>query len=203
MAMKNLYNISPRERAERWTNLGELSPMGNVQDTGFFGHELYEKYRSEIEKIRNASVEDKQNAVRDLKGGIAHFKSLANIGGDAYKNYRMTLLVPKFYILEIAIQGNLSEEEFLDAEAYTMRAIELSPMDPEGYWTLSQIYLADKKIDKAKEALAKASEIEPRISLTYKLMLNIAKVTKDEKYFQYSINKAKEGLIGGSVKEVP
>jgi hypothetical protein len=191
-----MFNVPPAVRAREWPKLGGIVPMGNDSDTAFFGYSLYEEYRTNLPKLITAPADVKANDAKDITGAIGYFKKITASGGPAVRNYRLTLLVPKFYVMKLLISDSLTPDEVADAKDYVDRALALSPTDPEAYWTLSQLDTLENDIPSAKAALAKAAELEPGIAATYDSMLNLATFAKDKHYYDSSLRAAQAAIPG-------
>ncbi len=77
---------------------------------------------------------------------------------------------------------NALAEDFEEAAKGFERYTALVPNDAEGFSELSDAYLGASKIDKAKEAIERAIEIEPKYEEYRELQLRLGLKTKDVEY---------------------
>ena len=116
----------------------QLKNDGYVSNTVFKESDLYSNLAREYYQIG-----DTVNYEKFLKDGFAKFPEEA-------------------FFLQNLINLNMHSEKYAEAASLLNKAISMYPDSAQYYFTISQVYDADKKTDEAVKNMKKAVELEPK-----------------------------------------
>ena len=108
-----------------------------------------------------------------------------------YLDFRPHLFAGQLYLADYRFSGN--KEKMKRAEEILRRAVELSPTNQQGYWFLSDLKLAQGKIDEAIILLEKAVDLEPRMATSRWYLATAYKIKGDYQAARREIEKIRKG----------
>ena len=140
-----------------------VSPIGVVE-----GSEQISRVATDL--VFNENVD--QKLLKDLfELGV---KALEKNISQGPRDFRTYLLLGRHY--NDFYQLTKDPQELVSAEYYLGKAIELSPKNQQGYWSLAQTKISEGKIDEGIELMKKSVDLEPNfyqsrwyLAMTYKL----------------------------------
>ena len=188
--MYNTYNTSLPLRVSLWKNLSGISPMGDSGDSILMFNKIFNSYYEEIPNLKTLDVRTKEVFLQEIDEINKYIGSLDKNEG----NYEFVLLRIKFSYLRMRMASDFSDPLLSETETLFNKAILLSPKDPRVYWANVQIQIAINNLTNAKNLLEKVVSIEPKILLTHKMILLLAKNMNDTDYYNNALKRAKENI---------
>jgi tetratricopeptide (TPR) repeat protein len=173
-------NPFSEEKLSYYQKSVSFSPLGQDQIREFFADSTL-KF-SKHENISKVPVENVINEFEFVTKEIE--KSLERNP----LNYRLTLKLGKIYNAYFPFD----DSKVHLAEKYLEKAIELSPNNQQGYWSLAQSKLFQKKVDEALKLAEKAVALEPNALRSHLVLIQVAKYTQDIKIVEEKIKNALE-----------
>ncbi len=165
------------------------SPLGKFQIRRFFAQHTLASLSNQ--NLRNIPPNRLKEEIEFLEEELR--KSIEECPID----FKSHLTLTQLYYLDATLFDPSKIEE---AEKLAKRAIELSPTNQQGYWVLAQVFLLEKKFDKAVASLEKAISLEPRLLKSYIVAFRASQIMEDEKLGKKIIEEAKK--INPQWKEV-
>jgi len=155
-----------------------LSPLGQDQVREFFADAIITLSENEnIGKVPKEDVIREFDFIADeLKKSVERVPS----------NYRLTLKLGKLYNAYFPFDKTKTAE----AEYFLEKAIELSPRNQQGYWSLAQTKLFKNEIDEAISLAEKAVELEPKTLQSHLILIQIVRITNDLELLERKIREA-------------
>ncbi|MBX4187727.1 MAG: O-antigen ligase family protein [Candidatus Doudnabacteria bacterium] len=189
--MSKAYETRLPKRADLWEHFDEGSPMGNGYDTFLIFDQLRDTYDKNIETLRKDKPESKKIIINELDESG---KFLYNTAQEKRYGFEYNLIGAKLYYLKMSFEGDFDGQDFERTIFLANKAIELSPTHLEAYWVAARAHFAAKNYEESKRLLEKAVELEPKAELTHILILNLAKSTKDQAYYDLALERAKKNI---------
>jgi len=164
-----------------------LSPVGRDQIREFFADSTLnysEQYLKDAEKIAEKTREEIgkrilrefdficQELEKSLKRNPLNFRLQLKLGKVLNSYFRFD-------------QSKLSE-----AEKALERAIELGPVNQQGYWYLAQTKLFQEKVQEALSLAQTAVDLEPRAEKSHLILIQIARLTGDQELLKEKVENA-------------
>ena len=186
--MYKVYNTTLPARAGLWKNFYGTSPMGNSYDSVIMFNNILKTYNKEKENIRNWNDEKKKIVIKEIDEIINLLSYLVEKSYD----YNLVLISGKMCYVRMYITGDANGEFYKRIEFFLKKAKEISSLDPQLYWLNADLFLLKGDISLAKESLEKSLILDPYLKDTHLIILEFAKKTKDTKYYDFALERAKE-----------
>lgn len=104
-------------------------------------------------------------------------------------DFRQHLFLGELYLSSYRVFGNPEKNQ--RAQDVLEKAISLSPTNQQGYWELTEVKLAQGKVDQALPLLKKAVELEPRVGRAHWYLAMGYKITGNYQLAKEEVIKAK------------
>jgi O-antigen ligase len=180
-------------RTALWAQLSAGSEMGDNIDSILLFRDLRDQYRDEDERLRTADIKERQAAVDELNAAVTY---LAGVAANKKYSYEFALLGAQLSYQRMVIANNFSGEELARGLKLADQAIELSPTDPESYWIAAKIQFGAQNYPETKKLFEQALALEPDVPASNQYILNFAKITKDDAYYQAALKRAQQNIPG-------
>ena len=167
------------QRLDLYKKTLETSPLGKYQIRTFFADAAVNFSRTEA--ARQVRLEDFKLKLDFLGGELE--KSLK----ESPLDFRSHLTLGHLY----SAYAQIDPVKLSRAEEVIKRAIELSPVNQQGYWALSQIRLQQGDFEEAISLAEKAVELEPRVARSHFILVQIAMLKGDKDFAE---EKAREAI---------
>lgn len=169
------------ERLGSYKKALESSPLGKYQIREFFGQTTLQFAQSE--QIREVSAENFKKELdfvieeleKSVKESPLDFRSYLRLG-QLYNSYAVLLEPTK-------ISG---------AERTLERAIEISPTNQQGYWSLAQTRLYQGRFEEALSLAETTIALEPNLLQSHLIVIRIAQIMEDDELTERKIKEAIE-----------
>ena len=188
-AMVSMLNLNISDGIGSYSN---WPPIGNTDDINLVVKEVVNQYALGRAQIL-ADVVNREKIIGSLKDFRNFISKLSDQNSIdyrlAYNTANLTSLIKTF-------DSSYSNDKLKEGLAYAKRAENLSPSNPQAYWTIASLdfYLGD--ISDAKEAAKRSVELNKTVSDSYLLLLNIANASGDQKLFQDTALQAISNIPG-------
>lgn len=161
--------LNSQQRLELYKKTLETSPLGKYQIREFFGDALINLFFSETaQKIPKENIIEEFDFVsKELEKGIK----------ESPLNYRSCLTLGKIY----NAWSGLDATKISQAEKILEKAIELSPQNPQTYWSLAQTKINQRDFETALSLAQKAIDFEPRLLRSHEIAIRIAELSGDKR----------------------
>ncbi len=189
------YNTSLPRRALLWKELSGISTMGNHGDSILMFNKISDSYYQDIPNLGKLDERTREVFLEEVREVNKYIASL----DEKDENYEFILLRIKLYYLEMRMTNDFSPLLVNETQNLFGKAISLSPRDPRVYWANAPIQIGIKNLAQAKEILEEALVIEPKIPLTHRLILLLAKSTNDKEYYNMALKRAETNIPGFSI----
>ncbi|MDI6591593.1 MAG: O-antigen ligase family protein [Patescibacteria group bacterium] len=166
------------ERLSLYKKTLNTSPLGKYQIRNFFSEQFQSLFQTE--KRKEIPKKDLEAEFDFLSGELE--KSIK----ESPLDYRSHLRLGQLYNLWVQLDpGKISL-----AEKVLKKAIELSPTNQQGYWSLIQTKLYQNRGQEALALAEKAVELEPKLGQSHLILVQIAKFIGDYDLAQKKIEEA-------------
>ena len=166
-----------KEKIDIYKKTLETSPLGKYQIREFFAQRTLESIRAEKEIPGENFRPELDFISAELEKGIKEspldFRSYLRLG-QIYNSYIL-----------------IDPAKISQAEEVLEKAIEVSPTNQQGYWTLAQTKLYQGEFETAFSLTEKALTLEPNLPQSHFIVIQIAKFMGDEDLVQ---RKAQEAI---------
>ena len=168
------------------------SPLGKYQIREFFGQTTLELAQSEqvAEQVPVENFKEELDfVIEELEKSITEspldFRAYLKLG-QLYNAYlRLGQLYNAYAVL-------LDPTKMSGAERVLGRAIEVSPTNQQGYWSLAQTRIYQGRPDEALSLAEKAVALEPNLFQSHLIVVRIAQIMGDNELTQRKIKEAIE-----------
>ncbi len=168
----------PKERVFFYEKSLQATPMGKHQIRNVFADRAMASFfEKEIEKF---PIEDFKLEFDFL--GQELEKNIKEVPLD----FSTHLQLARFYI----IYNQVDPAKELPIQSLLEKAIELSPNNPQAYWTLAQNHFVLGNFDKALFLAEKAVQLEPRIKHSHLLIIQLARLIGDDQLAEKKFEEA-------------
>ena len=157
----------------------EASPLGREQIRVFFADAAVNFSRTEV--AGQVKPEDLKSKLDFLSQELE--KSIK----ESPLDFRAHLTLGNLY----SVYAELNPEKLVRAEEVLKRAIELSPLNPQGYWILAQVKIQQGDFETAFSLAKEAVGLEPRIDRSHFILVQVAMIKGD---IGLAREKAKEAI---------
>ncbi|HUW71839.1 MAG TPA: O-antigen ligase family protein [Candidatus Humimicrobiaceae bacterium] len=180
------------ERLDLYKKSLESSPLGKYQIREFFGQTTLEFAQSE--QVRQVSAE---NFKKELDFVIEELEKSVKESPLDFRSYlRLGQLYNSYAVL-------IDQTKISQAERVLEKAIEVSPTNQQGYWSLAQARLYQGKFDEALSLAEKAVTLEPNLLQSHLIVVRIAQIMEDDELAERKIKEAIEINPGWATSLVP
>jgi len=169
------------ERLDLYKRALSTSPLGKYQIREFFGQQTLQFLNSEA--VRMVPVENIKEELDFVTEELE--KSVKELPLDLRSQLKLGQLYNSYGIL-------IDETKIYEAERVLEKAIEASPTNQQGYWTLAQTRLYQGRAEEALSLAEKALELEPNLLHSHYVVIQIAKVMEDQELVERKIQQAVE-----------
>jgi tetratricopeptide (TPR) repeat protein len=197
-ALSKLVTSDPTTRVNRLEHVTHMSPVGVSRTTAQFADALYQSYANNFSIIMSAEDGEKR-AITDLK---AQVKVLQSIEAKDPDNYQNPFVIARINNLIYEISKAKDAEANALAEVYGKKLLALSPSNVFGYLTLAETYVGASKFNEAIDLVNKAIILQPAVSETRSLLLNLYLISNQDDLFNTALVKA-QNEIPGFVYTIP
>ncbi len=181
------------KRPDHYKDLLNGSKIGDDRDIGAIAHAGYLVYKNNQEQLR-LDNEKFIYAKKDLEKFLEYLEEIAK---KEPNDYRLHLSIARIYNIYISLfdkQGDVSlVQHVLDVENHIK---DISPNNPEVYWTIAQSLIFSGDSVGAQEALEYAIKIAPRIPGSYQLLMNFAEGTGNMELYNRTLKSAQNEIPG-------
>jgi tetratricopeptide (TPR) repeat protein len=168
------------------------SPLGKYQIREFFGQTTlgFAQSGQGVEQIPVENFKEELDfVIEELEKSVAEspldFRAYLKLG-QLYNSYlRLGQLYNTYTVL-------LDPTKMSGAERVLERAIEISPTNQQGYWSLAQTRVYQGKLDEALSLAEKAVALEPNLFQSHFVVIQITKIMGDNELTQRKIEEAIE-----------
>jgi tetratricopeptide (TPR) repeat protein len=171
--MKKLYVINLPERVTVWKKLNNITPMGDSFDTVLMFSKIQSAYNINAQSIMSADSDFKNAALSEIDE-IGLY--LENLNKKNPSDYGIRLIASSLDYTKMRITNEFSGTTLERARTNAVKAIELSPTDPQSYWIAGQIELSSGNSVGAKELFERALNLNPKIETSQKFIKQINKI---------------------------
>jgi hypothetical protein len=189
--MISTYESKLPQRTVMWQKFKNGSPMGNGFDSVIMFDKMEKAYDKNRDEIFQGGPSGRKTAADELDAVANHLNDIVQ---DKKYSYEFALLGAKVSYLHMFIANNPNGPGLDRSVALAKSMLEQSPTNPESYWIASKIEFAAKNNEQAKQLLEQAYKLEPKAPDTHRLILNFAKLLKDDAYYQSSLARAKQDI---------
>ncbi len=197
-ALSKLVIADPVTRADRLEYVTHMSPVGVSRTTAQFADALYQSYANNFSIIMSAEDGEKR-ASYDLKSQV---KVLQSIEAKDPDNYQNPFVIARINNLIYELSKAKDTEANSLAEVYGKKLLVLSPSNVFGYLTLAETYVAASKFNEAIDLVKQAIVLQPTVSETRSLLLNLYLISNQDDLFNAALVKA-QNEIPGFVYTIP
>ncbi len=180
-----------QKRIATWPTLENGIAMGDGYDQVLIFDDLYNRYDKQRSQLQNAKPDQVKLITQEI---LAIVKHLQNITEHEPANPQLVLLAAKFNLFALQIQKPMDVKTLESGTSLAEKLVKDSPYDPRSYWIASEMAFRNRDIDKAKKMLDEAASLQPKLTGTYNLMLALATQTKDQSYYDRSLQQAKSAI---------
>ena len=170
-----------RERLDFFEKTLKSSSLGKYQIRDFFGQVVLELAQSE--NLKNIPAE---NFKKEIDFVIEEMEKSAK---EAPLDFRSLLKLGQLYNAYAVL---IDQTKISEAEKFLEKAIEVSPTNQQGYWSLAQTRIYQGRFDEALSLAEKAIELEPRLFQSHRIAVYAARIKKDEDLIERKISEAVE-----------
>jgi len=188
--MYKTYNTNLPSRAKMWSSFSGISPMGDSSDSVIMFDNIFKTYDREKQNIRTWDIKKKEVVLKELDEVINYLSTINSQKDD----YEIILITAKIAYIRMYIAEDIKSPLFDKTKNLLQRAMLLSPTDPQPYWIKVQLETASGNFAEAKNTLEKAFILEPKLTYTNNLILQLAKDMNDQKYYDFALRRAKENI---------
>ena len=192
----NYYRVAQMPmniRGEHYSELIGGSSVGEAWDVGGIAQHIYAVYNENPPKIKNDPVM-LSYAKEDIKGLINYAeKNSEKNQNDA----RLYISIVSLYNL-LNYFNNSPYDPVVGDRMFKIydSIISISPNNPATYWLMAQTYIWKLDYNGVVDSYKKAIVIDPTIPETYRLLLNFAKGTNNQKLFDDTLKDAEKNIAG-------
>jgi len=179
--------IGSQERLDLYKKTLETSSLGKYQIREFFGQQILQIIQSE--RAREIPPEYFRNEFGFLT------KELEKTTEELPLDFRSQLTLGKLYTFYAFLSDPPDSVKILEAERVLQKAIEVSPTNQQGYWSLAQVRLYQGRFDEALALTEKAVELEPDLINSYLVVIQVAKTMGDHELAEGKIEQAAEKAL--------
>jgi len=155
------------------------SPLGRYQIRDFFAQDTLSSMQSKTAKEIPA-----ENFKREFDFVSSELEKSAK---EAPLEFRTFLKLGQVY----NVYAQIDSKKLARAEEILKKAIEVSPTNQQGYWTLAQTKLYQGRFKEALSLAEKALSLEPKLLQSHLIVIQIAKIMGDKDLVQ---RKAQEAI---------
>lgn len=169
------------KRLDLYKEALKSSPLGKYQIREFFGQTTLQVAQSETVKKLPA-----ENFKKELDFVIEELeKSVAESSLDFRSYLRLGQLYNSYAVL-------INPMKLSEAERILKEAIEISPTNQQGYWSLAQNRLYQERPEEALSLAEKAVALEPNLLQSHLIVVRIAEIMQDDELTERKIREAIE-----------
>jgi len=140
-----------------------LSPLGKFQIRQFFAENTMAGFH----------LKNKENVKKEIEFLIDELKKSTQESPFDFRSY---LRLGELYIL----YAFFDREKLKDGELILRKAIEVSPKNQQGYWSLAQNLFYQERTEEAISLLQKAVDLEPRAEFSHFILIRMLKISNKE-----------------------
>jgi O-antigen ligase len=188
---KTIITMDASNRALNYEKLIVGSPVGNDLDVGAFAYSAYVVYSNNINKLK----EDKIKLPIYEKEILSYIDYLDKISQTNKTDY--TLIISKAYLYNtyVYLSGKNDDINILNHMLDTLQqAHKISPLNPEPYWVMAQVYAWQGNLEKVEEVYKTAIDIGPGVRNSYELLLRFADYIGDKKLYSETLEEAQKNI---------
>jgi len=180
-------------RANYYSDLAKGSSLGEDWDVGGFAYLIYGTYNSNSVMIKN-NQELLPYAKNDLKLLLQYLE------GVAAKNkldVRLDLSIVDFYNT-LNYLSDTSYSPVLGDHLFSLlnQAQNLSPTNPEVYWTMAPVYIWKGDFEGVESSYEKAIALDPTIPESHQLLIKFAQEIGNQKLYADALSGAQKAIPG-------
>ena len=193
IAYNKLINMTIDERLSHYNDLLEGSSVGGSIDVSSMADTIYKYYATNLPQIKK----DK-NLSPYVDADLTAFTKYLDqvIAKDKSKNdFRLYISDVFLYNTEIILVEKSYEQNLADY-LYSLldHAEKLSPANPETYWARANISAWKGDLKGSEDAYKEAISMDPGAPGSYRLLINFAKVTNNQKLYTETIIEAQKNI---------
>jgi hypothetical protein len=125
--MNQVYEESLPNRAQMWSSLSGISPMGDEYDSELMFSDIYKAYSEQADSVKDGSRGTKKAVLDELDSINEYLIGLLERRPD---NYALTLTAARLHYLRMYIAQSYTKQTLDRAQALARHALGLSPTDP-------------------------------------------------------------------------
>gem|GEM_PF-2827679 len=185
------------KRLDLYPKLLEGSSVGSDWDTSELAFAVYKKYASNPAVVKN-DPKILPYAAKDISSLLAYLEKVSETNKNDYRLYisRNFLQNTLTYLTDAPYDKDTANKtlKILD------HAKELSPSNPNVYWSIAQVKIWGGDFKGVEEAYRKSIEVAPKSVSSYNLFLQYAQIVGNKKLFDEIMIRAKENIPGYELK---
>ncbi len=195
VSYKNLMNMTIDERPSHYDELLKGSSVGSTIDVSSMASTIYGYYATNLPQIKG----DKNTAPyvdADLKALTSYLDKVIE-NSKSKSDYRLYINTVLLYSTEVTLTEKPYDQALAD-HLYSLldHASKLSPTNPETYWAKANISAWKGDLKGAEDAYRDAIVKDPKAPGSYRLLLRLAKVTKNQKLYDEVMKEANSAIQG-------
>lgn len=172
--------VGTQERIDSYKRTLGFSPVGRYQIRDFFAQNFLEFAQSD-----KLSQTTKEGFTKELNFLIAELEKSVN---ESPLDFRSYLKLGQLYNIYTAI---VDSSKITKAETVLEKAIEVSPTNQQGYWSLAQTKIYEGQLEQALSLAEQALSLEPKSAQSNLIVIQIAKIMGNSDLVE---QKAKEAI---------
>jgi O-antigen ligase len=196
IAYHRVVNMPVEIRGEHYSDLLKGSLIGEDWETSEMAYNIYEDYNANPIKIKN---DEKllPYAESDIKGLIQY---LETVTGRNKTDARLYLDIAYLNSL-LNYFSNSPYDPALAEHLFELlnQAKNLSPTDPQIYWSIAQVYGWKGDIKGVEDTYLEAIALDPSVPSSHEHLISFAKAMGDQKLYDASLLEAEKDIPGFSM----
>jgi hypothetical protein len=172
VAFSDVISLSLNKRPERYADLLKGSVVGNSYEVGSIAEDTYYVY-SDNQKSLKSDPKTLPYALKDLEKFTEYLEAVAK---EQPRDLRLHLNLARLLNIYMYLSDKMTDKDLVERtlkiENTTM---EISPNDPQVYWTKAFTLFRSGDVEGAKETAQKAIEIAPYIDFSHELLESFSK----------------------------
>jgi O-antigen ligase len=195
LSYKKLISMNIDERPTYYEGLLGGSSVGSTIDVSSIASTIYSYYATNLPHIK-ADKNIAPYVDADLKALTAYLDKVID-GSKSKSDYRLYISTVFLYNTEVTLTEKPYDQALAD-HLYSLldHASKLSPTNPETYWAKANISAWHGDLKGAEGAYKDAIIMNPKAPGSYRLLLRLAKVTKNQKLYDEVMKEANIAIPG-------